>query len=49
MPLDAIHLASALALGSETTVVTHDENVKRVAAVLGLVAFDPLAPKPGGP
>lgn len=39
---DAIHLASALALGSDTVVVSHDENVKRVAAVLGLATFDPL-------
>lgn len=44
--LDAIHLASALALGSGTVVVTHDENVKRVAAILGLSTFDPLDATP---
>lgn len=41
--LDAIHLASALAFGSETVVVTHDDTVTRISGVLGLHAFDPLA------
>lgn len=41
--LDAVHLASALALGSATVVVTHDANVIRVAESLGLTAYDPLA------
>ncbi len=40
--LDAIHLASALALGSDVVMVSHDEGIKRVAALLGLDVFDPL-------
>lgn len=40
--LHAIHLASALALGSDTTVITHDANVARVATSLGLATFDPM-------
>lgn len=39
--LDAIHLASAIYLGSTTIVVSHDQNLKRVAATLGLEVFDP--------
>ena len=44
--LDAIHLASALALGGDTTVVTHDANLMQVAATLGLRMLDPLAAGP---
>lgn len=40
--LDSIHLATALALGSSTVLVTHDANQKRVASVLGLRFFDPI-------
>ena len=40
--LDAIHLASALALGSDVVMVSHDDGIKRVAALLGLDVFDPL-------
>ena len=40
--LDAVHLATALALGSRTVVVTHDSNVARVAATLGLESDDPV-------
>jgi predicted nucleic acid-binding protein len=40
--LDAVHLASALALGSDVVVVSHDANLKRVAEVLGLSAHDPI-------
>lgn len=40
--LDAIHLASALAMGSGVVVVTHDAGLKRVAEVLGLPILDPL-------
>lgn len=40
--IDAIHLATALAIGSDVVVASHDANLKRVAAVLGLSAFDPL-------
>lgn len=41
--LDSIHLVSALATGSTTVVVSHDDNVKKVAALLGLSSPDPLA------
>lgn len=41
--LVAIHLASALALGSDTVVVTHDHAMARVARELGLTAMDPMA------
>lgn len=40
--LDSIHLASALAVGGHVVMATHDNNVKEVAAVLGLETFDPL-------
>ena len=40
--LDAIHLASALALGADVVVVSHDDGIKRVAALLGLGVLDPL-------
>ena len=40
--LDAIHLATALAVGGDTVVVSHDANVKRVARVLGLDTHDPV-------
>lgn len=40
--LDSIHLASALALGSDVVVATHDANMKRVAEVLGLRTIDPV-------
>ena len=40
--LDAIHLASALTLGSDVIMVSHDDGIKRVAALLGLDVFDPL-------
>jgi len=40
--LDAIHLASALALGSDVVMVSHDDGIKRLAAILGLDVFDPL-------
>jgi uncharacterized protein len=39
--LDAIHLASALAVSADV-VVSHDEAVKRVALQLGLAVVDPL-------
>ena len=32
---DAVHLASALSLGSDTTLVTWDEDLKRAAAASG--------------
>lgn len=41
--LDAIHLASALALGSSVVVVSHDDNMLRLARLFGLNAFDPIA------
>lgn len=40
--LDAIHLASALAIGADTVVVTHDANLKTVATNLGFETVDPL-------
>jgi predicted nucleic acid-binding protein len=41
--LDAIHLATALLLGSRTVVASHDQNVQRVATELGLTWHDPVA------
>lgn len=41
--LDAIHLASALVLGSDVVLVTHDAGLKRVANILGLPVLDPLS------
>ena len=43
--LDAIHLATALTVGSDVVVVSHDGNLKRVCEVLGLAAHDPLRPR----
>lgn len=40
--LDAIHLATALSLGSDTTLASHDRYMLRVAAELGLRTLDPL-------
>ncbi len=40
--LDAIHLASALAVGSDV-LVSHDAAVKRFARILDLHVLDPLA------
>lgn len=41
--LDAIHLASALALGRDPLVITHDATMDAVARDLGLRTFDPVA------
>jgi predicted nucleic acid-binding protein len=41
--LDAIHLATAAMLGSGVILATHDENMRAVAAGLGLDVTDPLA------
>ncbi|WP_249295629.1 hypothetical protein [Agrococcus sp. Marseille-Q4369] len=41
--LDAIHLASALAIGRDPIVVTHDVTMDAVARELGLRTFDPVA------
>ena len=41
--LDAIHLATALQLGSAVTVVSHDSQMLAVAQDLGLVICDPLS------
>lgn len=46
--LDAIHLASALAVGADVVMVSHDDGLKRVAEVLGLEVLDPLAAESGG-
>ena len=40
--LDAIHLATALRLGSATVLVSHDQTLLRVAAELGIRGSDPL-------
>jgi predicted nucleic acid-binding protein len=40
---DAIHLATAAMLGSGVILATHDENMRAVAAGLGLDVTDPLA------
>jgi hypothetical protein len=41
--LDAIHLATCALLHSGTSVVTHDDNMARVARILGLDTMDPLS------
>ncbi len=42
--LDALHLATALRIGTDLTVIaTHDQNMKRVAEDLGFEVADPLA------
>lgn len=41
--LDAIHLASALAVGSELVIATHYARLGEVAAALGLETIDPVA------
>lgn len=41
--LDAIHLATALQLGSAVTVVSHDSQMLAVAQDLGLAICDPLS------
>lgn len=40
--LDAIHLASAMALGGDPVVVTHDATMTSVARDLALQTLDPL-------
>lgn len=40
--LDALHVATALTLGGEATVATHDRNMKHVASHLGLPVIDPI-------
>ncbi|MFT4217734.1 MAG: PIN domain-containing protein [Micropruina sp.] len=41
--LDAIHLASALAMGGDLELATHDMNMRRLAELLGLRVIDPVA------
>lgn len=41
--LDAIHLATALSMGGDIVVVSHDTNMLRVAELLGLPTLDPLS------
>lgn len=41
--LDAVHLATALSLGTPTTIVSHDTGMLTVAARLGLGTLDPRA------
>ncbi|MBZ0087647.1 MAG: PIN domain-containing protein [Thermomonas sp.] len=40
--LDAIHLATCALLGSGIALATHDDNMARVAASLGLDSMDPI-------
>lgn len=40
--LDAIHLASTVATGADTVVVTHDVTLKTVAVNLGFATLDPV-------
>lgn len=40
--LDALHLASALLIGHQVTVATHDRTMKDVAEHLGLLVTDPV-------
>lgn len=41
--LDAIHLASALRVGTENVAVaTHDSNMRKVAELLGFAVHDPV-------
>ncbi len=41
--LDALHLATALLIGEQVTVATHDQAMLAVAADLGLDTVDPIA------
>ncbi|EPH17780.1 hypothetical protein HMPREF1484_00472 [Dermabacter sp. HFH0086] len=41
--LDAVHLATALQLGSAVTVVSHDRQMLAFAQDLGLTVCDPLS------
>lgn len=41
-PVDAIDLASALAVGLEIVIATHDARLGEVAAALGLETTDPV-------
>ena len=41
--LDAIHLASAISLGSSATLVSHDAQTLRLADLIGIRTFDPIA------
>lgn len=40
--LDALHLATALLIGEEVTVATHDQSMKAAAEHLGLLVTDPV-------
>lgn len=45
--LDALHLATALLIGEQVTVATHDLTMKDVSEHLGLLVTDPVeTPKP---
>lgn len=41
--LDALHLASVIAVGLDATVVTHDAGMAAVARELGYAVLDPVA------
>lgn len=40
--LDALHLATALSLGTTTTIITHDQGMVDAATILGFTVEDPL-------
>ncbi|MDO5627982.1 MAG: type II toxin-antitoxin system VapC family toxin [Mobilicoccus sp.] len=42
--LDALHLASALLIGDEVTVATHDTGMRAAALRVGLAVIDPVDP-----
>lgn len=44
--LDAIHLATAIRLGSRTVLVSHDAALLRLGSHLGLQTFDPITAGP---
>lgn len=43
--LDALHLATALLVGEQVAMATHDSTMKTVAQHLGLLVTDPVEPR----
>lgn len=41
--LDALHLATAILIGDQVTVATHDQSMSDIAEHLGLLVADPVA------
>ncbi|MDO4241178.1 MAG: type II toxin-antitoxin system VapC family toxin [Microbacteriaceae bacterium] len=46
--LDALHLATAMYLDHGLTIVTHDENMKKVAKLQGMKVYDPILERTDG-